>query len=364
MATAQAAMEHAWMDKRCRDQLSDAYRSKGERPERVATYFQVCWALGFPEWHGLIDVDLLDDDQTATEIYRQFAREGPTPCVVGSMCVLSRSLASDKYVEPMLRNIIKKNLAQGATEGVLKLWRRYAPKGLHRDVVLALSREFGGPLRVHAARAAEALYDSDAKWILPQLSLLASCRDSTDKAGHVARRIVRSMSNGRYSLLIAREVQKVPFHPYVNRLHLGALWSMLKYLRQSGAVDALTKLYNSWPWRAVLEGVYTYLLELGAVPDPYSPFIPLVQCVHTSLYFSRMTGESVKRFMHSTMRQHPKAVACLARFHPRSNYARECRWQRRKLLIMCFERQMGPTSAVGRFMHGRPWLLRMVAAFL
>lgn len=161
---------------------------------------------------------------------------------------------------------------------------------------------------------------------------------------------------------VASAVLEVEFQPYMNRLGLSVLWRMVDHLRECKAGFALQRLFRSHRGEALQQGVFTTLVEMGHVVDPLVPMDPFPFGVHMAVFHMYSHGIPVK--VARVMAKEPRALRVLAEMWP--SIAREERWVRRRMFVMCMYRcqggrqhtfwqriarlDSGPVSVIGKYL--------------
>jgi len=348
--------------------ISDIY---DRHPEPLNEFMRVCWECDEPQWHHFINLETLETDTALSQqYYRRFLLEGPTNEVIDSMLFLRASLDSDRYADAVITDMVVRGMAENPCIGILKLWRRYAVNyGVEPAALETLAQMLLGDTRLapYAIRVVECLRFRDVLPMLDQVANLASYPNGI--GGCRARRIVKGISDGLFTKEVAAAVRKQPWHPYVDDLNDSCMWRMLGYLRDSGAMTTLARLFNLYPSTAVGRGVFTHIMEC----DPTSaervhlfawPADTFPTSMHAAVYYMHMRGQPPQaiQFFYEAVRRYPMAVECIASRAPLVR--REVTWARRKLLLCCMARATREVEKNNKMMRGagvRVPLLRMLA---
>ena len=321
-------------------QINDEYNC---HPEPLERFLKDCWDRKRVDWHHFIPYAMPYDLEK--RVYDQFEREGATYEVLESICWLNRRGGHDDKVYRLIKLGM---LAPAPCLYATRLWSRYQPLPDPSTAVLRALEGMLGTDRT-ALRIAENLQEAQLVGMLPTLAELAPTRT------RAARIILEMGKQKEYTARVADAVRPHGFHDYLLTGHRHLLYNLMDMLKDNDCHAVLYRLYSEYGDEAVRHGVFTCIMEMEGAGIALQCGIFNPSCgiynptgMHRAVHYMYFRGQVpvFDIYFHQALREHPDAVAHIAKRTPLIHAA--VRWANTKLLACCLAHSEHPAKRAKR----------------
>jgi hypothetical protein len=314
-------------------EINDEYHCA---PEPLERFLQDCWDRKRVGWHHFIAHAMPHDLEK--RVYDQFEREGATYEVLESIYWLNRRGGHDDKVYRLIKLGM---LAPAPCLYATRLWSRYAPLPDPGKAVLKGLEGMLGTDRT-ALRIAEHLEEDQLVGMLDTVAALAPTR------ARAARIILEMGKQQEYAARVADAVRPHGFYEYLLTGHRHLLYQLLDMLRDNDCHALLYQLYWDDGCDAVPHGVFTCIMEMGGGGLDLRCGVYNPMGVHHAVHYMYFRGQvpAFSIYFHQALREHPDAVANIAKRAPLIHAA--VRWANAKLLACCLARSERPAKRAKR----------------
>jgi len=321
-------------------EINDDYHCAPTPRER---FLQDCWDRERVGWHHFIPYAMPYDLEK--RMYDQFEREGATYEVLESVYWLNRRGGHDDNVYRLIKLGM---LAPAPCLYATRLWSRYQPLPDPSTAVLRALEGMLGTDRT-ALRIAENLEEAQLVGMLPTLAALAPTR------ARAANIILEMGKQKEYTARVADAVRPHGFHDYLLTGHRHLLYNLMDMLKDNDCHAVLYRLYSEYGDEAVRHGVFTCIMEMEGAGIALRCGIFNPSCgiynptgMHRAVHYMYFRGQvpAFDIYFHQALREHPDAVAHIAKRAPLIHAA--VRWANAKLLACCLARSERPAKRTKR----------------
>jgi hypothetical protein len=200
-----------------------------------------------------------------------------------------------------------------------------------------------------ALRIAENLQEAQLVGMLPTLAELApTCT-------RAARIILEMGKQKEYTARVADAVRPHGFHDYLLTGHRHLLYNLMDMLKDNDCHAVLYRLYSEYGDEAVRHGVFTCIMEMEGAGIALQCGIFNPSCgiynptgMHRAVHYMYFRGQVpvFDIYFHQALREHPDAVAHIAKRAPLIHAA--VRWANTKLLACCLAHSEHPAKRAKR----------------